>query len=125
MIRPPNVGIDFVEPGRLAERLATNEALGEALFTAQERDYCEGELRPTEHLAARFCAKEAVIKALGIDGWDPLDVEILGGGPDVEVRLHGPVAATAERLGLIVTVSMTHLPSLAGAVALARPKDEH
>ena len=92
-------------------------------FTGQEREYCEGQLRPEEHFAARFCAKEAVIKALGIDGWVPLDVEIVGGGPDVQVRLHGDVAATAARLGLTVTVSMTHLASLAGAVALARPTE--
>lgn len=120
---PPHVGIDFLEPERLAERLQRNESLGETLFTGQEREYCEGQVRPEEHLAARFCAKEAVIKALGIDGWDPLDVEIVGGGPDVQVRLHGDVAATAEGLGLTVTVSMTHLASLAGAIALARPTE--
>jgi len=120
---PPHVGIDLVEPARLAERLQYNESLGATLFTDQERAYCEDQHQPIEHLAARFCAKEAVIKALGIDGWDPLEVEILGGGPDVEVQLHGDVAAAAARLGVTVTVSMTHLSSLAGAVALARPAE--
>jgi holo-[acyl-carrier protein] synthase len=98
-------------------------SLGGTIFTEQERDYCAGQPRPEEHLAARFCAKEAVIKALGIDGWDPLDVEIVSGGPDVHVQLHGEVAATAAELGLTITVSMTHLASVAGAVALARPSD--
>ena len=119
---PPRVGIDLLEPERLAERLQRSESLADTLFTRQEREYCEGQLRTQEHFAARFCAKEAVIKALGIDGWDPLDVEIVGGGPDVQVRLHRDVAATAARLGLTVTVSMTHLASLAGAVS-ARPPD--
>ncbi len=85
---PPHVGIDLLEPNRLVERLQRNESLGDILFTDQEREYCAGQLRPEEHLAARFCAKEAVIKALGIDGWDPLDVEIVGGG----TRRAGPAA---------------------------------
>ncbi len=110
-----------MEPERLAERLQHNPALGPTLFTDQEREYCDAQHCPEEHLAARFCAKEAVIKALGIDGWDPLDVEIMSGGPDATVRLHGGVAATAADLGVTVTVSMTHLGALAGAVALARP----
>lgn len=121
MRTPPHVGIDLLEPDRLAERLQRNESLGGTLFTDQEREYCEAQHRPEEHLAARFCAKEAVIKALGIDGWDPLDVEIVGGGPDVRVRLHRDVAATAAELGVAVTVSMTHLASVAGAIAFARP----
>lgn len=123
MDTPPLVGIDLVEPERLAERLQGNPALGPTLFTDQEQAYCDAQHRPEEHLAARFCAKEAVIKALGIDGWDPLDVEIMGGGPEVYVRLHGDVAAVAVELGVIVTVSMTHLASLAGAIAMARTVD--
>lgn len=118
---PPYVGIDLLEPDRLAERLRKNPALGPTLFTDHEREYCDAQHNPHEHLAARFCAKEAVIKALGIDGWDPLDVEITGGGPDVGVRLLGDVAARATQLGVTVTISMTHLAGVAAAVALARP----
>jgi holo-[acyl-carrier protein] synthase len=118
---PPHVGIDLIEPDRLTERLRSNESLGATLFTERERRYCEAQSRPEEHLAARFCAKEAVIKALGIDGWDPLEVEIVGGGSDVWVQLHGDVATVASELKVTVTVSMTHLVSLAGAIALVRP----
>lgn len=123
MATPPHVGIDLVEPHRLAERLNHNESLSGTLFTDQERAYCGDQHEPIEHLAARFCAKEAVIKALGIDGWDPLEVEILGGGPDVAVQLHGAAAARAAELRVTVTVSMTHLASLAGAVAMTHPAD--
>jgi holo-[acyl-carrier protein] synthase len=77
------------------------------------------------HLAARFDAKEAVVKALGIDGFDPLDVEIVGGGEDCAVTLHGAAATRAAELGVDVTVSLTHLPAMAAAVALARPREEH
>jgi holo-[acyl-carrier protein] synthase len=115
------VGLDLVEPQRLQERLAHTPTLQATLFTAQEVDYCNSEPDPIQHLAARFCAKEAIVKALGIDGWDPLDIEIVGGGPDVAVRLYGAVATIAGRLQLTVTISMTHLGGLAGAVALARP----
>ena len=118
---PPFVGIDLVEPSRLAERLERNPSLGMTLFTNRERGYCIAQHHPEQHLAARYCAKEAVIKALGIDGWDPLEVEIIGGGPEVSVQLHGDVAAVAAMLGVVVTVSMTHLESLAAAIALARP----
>jgi len=34
------------------------------VFTKSEREYCESKVRPEEHYAVRFCAKEATIKAL-------------------------------------------------------------
>ena len=61
---PPFVGIDLVEPSRLAERLERNPSLGMTLFTNRERGYCIAQHHPEQHLAARYCAKEAVIKAL-------------------------------------------------------------
>jgi hypothetical protein len=62
------------------------------------------------------------MKAFGLDGWDPLDVEIVGGGPDVTIELHGAMAERANQLGVTVSVSMTHLEALVGAVALAVPR---
>jgi len=58
-----------------------------------------------------------------LDGFDPLDVEILNGGDDCGVALHGAVAERAELLGVNVTISLTHLESMAAAVAMARPID--
>ena len=121
-IGPPLVGMDLLEPQRLLERLERTPSLRTILFTDAEIAYCNSQSEPHLHLAARFCAKEAVIKALGIDGWDPLDVEIVGGGPDVTVELRGKLADKATELGLNVSVSMTHLDALAGAVALAVPR---
>ena len=121
-IDPPLVGMDLLEPERLRERLAHTPSLRSTLFTAGETAYCDSQPEPDLHLAARFCAKEAVIKALGIDGWDPLDVEIVGGGPNVTVELHGQLGDRAALLGLTVSVSMTHLETMAGAVALAVPR---
>lgn len=64
-----------------------------------------------------------VVKALGLDGFDPLDVEVLDGGERCAVALHGAAAERAEALGVMVTISLTHLESMAAAVALARPID--
>jgi holo-[acyl-carrier protein] synthase len=118
----PLIGIDLIEPQRLQERLERTPSLRETLFTDQEVAYCEAQPQAHLHLAARFCAKEAVMKAFGLDGWDPLDVEIVGGGPDVTIELHGAMAERANQLGVTVSVSMTHLEALVGAVALAVPR---
>lgn len=121
-MRAPLVGIDLVEPGRLRERLQRNPALREELFLAGELAYADVQHDPYKHLAARLSAKEAVVKALGIDGWDPLDIEVTGGGETAELLLHGVVLARAAELGVEVTISMSHLDSMAAAVAMARPR---
>lgn len=119
--RPPLIGLDLVEPARLQQRLERNSELARELFHSDELRYCEQQPEPYQHLAARFGAKEAVIKALGIDGWDPLDVQIVGGGEQISLCLHGEVAKRAAALGVEVTISLTHLPAIAGAIALATP----
>lgn len=121
MLGPPLVGIDLVEPGRIADRVGRTPKLADELFTAAEREYCEACADPAEHFAARFAAKEAVVKALGIDGFEPKEIEVLKGGAEVGLKLHGEVLARAEALGVEVSISMSHIASLAGAVAVARP----
>jgi holo-[acyl-carrier protein] synthase len=121
-VKAPLIGIDLIDPRRLADRLARTPALADELFHAGERAYADGQPHPIEHLAARFAAKEAVIKALGMDGFEPLDVEVIEGGERCSVRLHGAAAERAFELGVTVAISMTHLDSMAGAVALASPK---
>ncbi|MGI8554148.1 MAG: holo-ACP synthase, partial [Dehalococcoidia bacterium] len=74
--------------------------------------------RRYEHLAARFAAKEAVLKAFGT-GLGPgvfwTDVEIINevlGRP--RITLHGEVAAGAKRRGLVdIDVSISHTADLA------------
>lgn len=118
---PPMIGIDLADPRRLEELLARTPALADELFHAGERAYAGSQPQPIECLAARFAAKEAVIKALGVDGFDPLDVEVLEGGERCGVRLYGDVAERAQALGVVVTISLTHLGTMAAAVAMARP----
>jgi holo-[acyl-carrier protein] synthase len=59
-------GIDIVQVSRIKKSV---DELGERflsrIFTPLEREYSEGKKRKFEHLAARFAAKEAFIKACG------------------------------------------------------------
>jgi len=121
-VTAPYIGIDLAETGRLADRLARTPTLADELFHAGEQVYAASQVRPIEHLAARFAAKEAVVKALGLNGFDPLDIEVIDGGERCDVRLHGAAARRADDLDVIVSISLTHVGALAGAIALARPR---
>ena len=114
------VGIDLLEIERLERALERRPRLAERLFTEAERDYAQGRGRPGQHLAARFCAKEAVAKALGLETWSFRDVEVVSGdGGAPSVRLSGAAARRAQELGVTVSVSLTHTHRDAAAVALA------
>src|SRR5918999_4275766 len=107
------VGVDLVRVERLERLLSEHDAAPERLFTAGELEYCRGKRRAAEHLAARFAAKEAVLKALGTamtQGTRWTDVEVVNersGRPTVV--LHGETAARAGRGGLReLDVSLSH-----------------
>jgi holo-[acyl-carrier protein] synthase len=118
----PAVGIDLLEVERLEQALARHPRLAQRLFTDTERAYAASRARPVMHLAARFCAKEAVAKALALEAWSFLDVEVVGGGDrPPQVRLTGTAAARAGDLGATVHVSLTHTHAMAGAVAMVAP----
>ena len=72
------------------------------------------------HLAARFCAKEAVAKALGLRPGASATWRWWRATAPPRVRLSGRAAARAEELGVEASVSLTHTHALAGAVALLR-----
>ena len=110
------VGIDLLEIDRLERALARRPRLAERLFTDGERAYASGKARPAQHLAARFCAKEAVAKALRLEAWNPRDIEVVGEGATTAIALHGPLA----ELGVQLDISLTHSKVTAGAIALVR-----
>ena len=104
-----SVGIDLLEIDRLERALARRPHLAARLFTESERAYSAARARPAMHLAARFCAKEAVVKALQLEVWNPHDIEVVRGETGVpSVRLSGHAAARASELGASVEISMTH-----------------
>ena len=112
------VGLDLLDIARLERALLRRPRLAERLFTAGERAYAAARARPAQHLAARFCAKEAVAKALELELWGPHEVEIVGGGGAPRVNLAGHAARAAEARGVAVHVSLTHTGDVAGAVAV-------
>ena len=118
------IGIDVVEVDRLKSSLEEfSERFLNRVFTESEREYCQKQVRPELHLAARFAAKEAIAKAFGTGigkeiGW--LDMEILrkeSGEP--EVQLSGEAERYAKQRGVEqVMVSLTHAKQYAAANAV-------
>jgi len=115
------VGIDVIGERRMRLLLTRRARAGERLFSPQERLYCDGFSNPYSHYAARFAAKEAVGKALGIGilGFVWREIEVLSGGKP-RVALHGHVAAIAQALGVTrIELSLSHTGGQAYAVAVA------
>jgi holo-[acyl-carrier protein] synthase len=111
------VGIDLLEIGRMERALERHPRLAERVFTDAEREYAAARARPGGHLAARFAAKEAVVKALGLGGgFGFREIEVLAGEPP-KVRLSGCAAEAAA--GRQVEISLTHSQDNAAAVAIA------
>jgi holo-[acyl-carrier protein] synthase len=117
------VGVDVVEVARVRRAVQRwGQAFLARVFTPGELQHATARDGPVR-LAARFAAKEAVMKALGC-GWGRVrfrDIEILrdpSGRP--HARLHGEAARVAERLGVAaVHVSLSHAREYAVAVAVA------
>jgi holo-[acyl-carrier protein] synthase len=64
-----SIGIDIIEVARIREVLARTPRFAERVFTAAERSYCDSRgAVAAQHYAARFAAKEAMLKALQT-GW--------------------------------------------------------
>jgi holo-[acyl-carrier protein] synthase len=114
------VGVDVVEIDRFAESLRRRPRLAERCFTDAEQAYCSRKPFPPQHYAARFAAKEAVGKALGIGMTRWREVEVVRGRGAPTIALHGKYAERARRLGVTqVHVSLTHGRDTAMAFAIA------
>ena len=118
------VGTDLVEVDRFRLAMARRgERFSQRLFSDAERDYAGRHRDPAPRLAARFAAKEAVMKALGVGlgAFKLRDVEVRrvrGGAP--AVALSGRAAALARERGVTAWhLSLTHTESMAMAFAIA------
>ncbi|MEX0620356.1 MAG: holo-ACP synthase [Solirubrobacterales bacterium] len=113
------VGIDLVDVSRIERALERRPRLASRLFTERELEYAGTHRRPARHLAARFAAKEAVVKALGLGPGTCLrEIEVIPGHPP-QVKLHAEVGRFAVDRNLAVKISLTHERDMAGAVAVA------
>ena len=109
-----SIGIDIIEVARIREVLLRTPRFAERVYTAAERAYCDSRgAVSAQHYAARFAAKEAVLKALqtgwrGGIAWQ--DIEVLArqsGAP--YLRFTGEVLATFEKFGATSThLSISH-----------------
>jgi len=119
------VGVDLVEVARTRKMLDEKGAhVYDRLLTASEAEYCRSRPDPSEHVAVRLAAKEAVYKALqgseqarGI-GWRDIEVTRAADGRP-EVALTGLAATRARELGVTrVLLSLSHTHEAAVAVAV-------
>jgi holo-[acyl-carrier protein] synthase len=115
-------GIDLVDLAEFRRVFDRHAAFEERVFSDGERDYCRTRPDPTTHFAARFAAKEATLKALGMGmgavGIDARlkDIEVKREGGSPEIVLHGRMARAADRHSVGTTVlSLSH----SGGAAIA------
>ena len=117
------IGIDAVEIDRFRTVLARRPHLAQRVFTDAEQAYGARSGDPASRLAARWAAKEAVMKALGVGlgAFAFCDVEVVSapsGAPSLVLR--GAAADLADFQGVTGwRLSLTHTATLAGAVAVA------
>jgi holo-[acyl-carrier protein] synthase len=119
------VGIDLVDVDRFRLALARHPRIVERLFTDGERR--DARAQP-ERLAARFAAKEAVLKTLrigaGVTPWRSIEVTLNEAGAP-SVVLHAHAIEIAEALGVgSLHLSMTHTDRLAAAFVVGSSRDE-
>lgn len=118
-------GIDIVQIARIEEMVQKHgDAFAARCFTIAERQWLSEFKFPVQHMAGRFAAKEAVVKALGTgfrDAISWLDIEIL---PDhlgkPTLSLTGHAADLAARAGIIHWhLSISHSDAAAVASVIA------
>ena len=113
------IGIDVVKVDRLVESLERfGERMEKRLFTEGELEYCRRHKNPLPHLAARFAAKEAALKAIGTGmsqgiGFKHFEV-LQPGGQQPKLLFHGPALVRFESLACNAShLSLTHDGGLA------------
>jgi len=111
MIR--GIGTDIVDVARMREKIEKESGFRQFVFSPAEIDYCGRQTFPAEHYAARFAAKEALLKALGT-GWangiafHEISVEHDDKGRPL-FRFLGETAVTMDKTGLgSIHVSLSH-----------------
>jgi holo-[acyl-carrier protein] synthase len=109
-----SIGIDIIEVARIREVLLRTPRFRERVFTAGERAYCDSRgAAVAQHYAARFAAKEAMLKALqtgwrGGISWQDVEVASHESGAPYLV-LHGPVQGLFSSSGATAAhLSMSH-----------------
>ena len=121
-----HIGVDVIEIDRIESAIDRwGERFFRRVYTPAERDHCRNR---TPELAARFAAKEAVMKALGtgIKGVGWREIEVL---PDPDgkplVYLHGGAKRKADELRLCdLAISLSHSRDYAVASVVGESSED-
>jgi holo-[acyl-carrier protein] synthase len=117
------IGIDLVDIDRFRASLERTPSMRTRLFTAVELEYVAPKADPIPSLAARFAAREAVMKALGVGlgafGFHDVWVERAASGvPSLMVT--AAAADLASAAGVTTWhLSLTHSDHVAAAYVIA------
>lgn len=117
------IGVDAVDIERFRTSLTRTPSMRERLFTAIELDYVAPKLDPVPSLAARFAAREAVMKAMGLGlgafGFHEVWVERADSGvPSLQIT--GRALELAVNRGITSWhLSITHSDIIAMAYVIA------
>ena len=118
-------GLDMIELDRMERALSQHgESFKNKVFTSGEKAYCEARGKAAlQSYAVRFCAKEAVAKALGTGiakGVSLIDIEVVSGAEGKpSVVLHGEARRVFEAMGAkAMDISLTHSRDYAAAHAV-------
>ena len=121
MIR--GIGVDAVEIERFRTSLARTPSMRDRLFTAQELAYVAPKADPVPSLAARFAAREAVMKAMGLGlgafGFHDVWVSRAESGEPSLVVTGRALELAKERGVSSWHLSLTHTDSVAIAYVVA------
>ena len=128
------IGVDMLEIARMERVMQRRPSFLTRVFTDEERAYCESRARPAEHYAARFAAREAVLKALGTGfaqgiGLKDVSVRNEESGRPVAVLSGRALEIARERGVQEIALSLSHTREVAVANAVmvtedVRPKVE-
>ena len=114
------IGVDIIEIARIKQAVSRwQDSFLNRIYTDTELS----ETRNVSSLAARFAAKEAVMKALGTGfrgiGWKEIEINSADGGAP-SIRLYGRAWVKSQELGLTrFKVSLTHSRKSAIAMVVA------
>jgi len=114
------IGVDVEEIRRFrCMKAGVRRRVLRRILTEEERDYCMRFRDPWPHVTARFCAKEALVKALGLERgvarWR--EVEVTGNPP--RIRLRGNLLHLTLNLNVTsIHLSLSHSKHLAIAVVV-------
>lgn len=110
--KTPCIGVDIAEVARFKRFVKTpGHHFLKKVFSPLELSYARAHVEPAVHLAGFFAAKEAASKALGVEKYPFIELEVRhakGGAPEI----------WHKNKRVRMTISISHTRSVAVAVAL-------